>query len=40
MTQGGLLRLAQIHSSQYEAFVFAFYGGVDDVKDERIVFEK
>ena len=27
--QGGLLRLAQIHSSQYEEFVFAFYGGAE-----------
>ena len=27
--QGGWLRLAQIHSSQYKEFVFARYGGAE-----------
>ena len=30
--QGGWLRLAQIHSSQYGKFVFAFYGGLEEIR--------
>lgn len=35
--QGGLLFGSQIHFSQYTEFVFARYGGVDDVKDELFI---
>ena len=33
----GFLLQTQIHSSQYKEFVFARYGGADDVKDERFI---